>query len=129
MTISQAVRQFKYKLIKGALEMNDGNVARTARMLGTSRSNLVRWVAVLGLSDCVKQTRVDRIKATLKKTQRRIDGAKSLADLVMQRILRLRAQGCAYRMIGSHVGLSEGAIATRICRAKAKIRVAHESNL
>jgi hypothetical protein len=55
--ISDAVRAFKHRLIKGALELNDGNMRATARMLGTSRNNLIRWSKELDLFDYAAELR------------------------------------------------------------------------
>ena len=57
MKISDAVRTFKYRLIKGALELNEGNMRKTARMLGTSRNNLIRWSKELDLFDYAAELR------------------------------------------------------------------------
>jgi hypothetical protein len=51
MTISDEIRAFKYKLIKGALELHEGNVRKTARALGCSNQSLCRWMRELNLAN------------------------------------------------------------------------------
>jgi hypothetical protein len=51
MTIKQEIRAFKYKLIRGALELNEGNIRKTARSLGCTNTLLGRWMREVGLVD------------------------------------------------------------------------------
>lgn len=65
MKISDAIFQFKHRLIKGALQMNGGNVSATARMLGMHRNNLRRWIEILGLQEFTRETVVQRTRRRL----------------------------------------------------------------
>lgn len=57
MTISDEVRQFKTRLIRGMLERNHGNIRKTARNLGATPASMQRWVRTLDLDDFAKQLR------------------------------------------------------------------------
>lgn len=49
MTIKQEIRAYKYRLIKGMLERNEGNIRQTARCLGCTNTLLGRWMREVGL--------------------------------------------------------------------------------
>lgn len=49
MKISDEIREFKTRLIRGVLERTHGNIRRTARALGTKPATMQRWVKILGL--------------------------------------------------------------------------------
>lgn len=72
MKISDAVRAFKHRLIKGALELNEGNMRKTARMLGTSRNNLIRWSKELDLFDYAAELRSQAKDVRLHRFGRRV---------------------------------------------------------
>lgn len=57
MKISIAIRNYKSKLIRMALEENHGNIRATARCLGTSPSLMQRWVTVLELDSMARDLR------------------------------------------------------------------------
>ena len=58
--MSEAVRAFRYKIVKGALELNDGNVTRAARFTGMPKSTFDRWVSILDLAEYARKLRWDR---------------------------------------------------------------------
>lgn len=59
MVMNDAVRGFKQKMIHGALLIHQGNVSKTARMLGMERNRLVRWIRELDLQEYCRDLRKD----------------------------------------------------------------------
>ena len=57
MRISDEIRQFKTRLIRGVLEQTHGNIRQTARHLGTKPATMQRWVTLLGLDVLARDLR------------------------------------------------------------------------